>query len=354
MALTAEVEAPAKVNLFLRVLHRRSDGFHELETLFQAVSLADRVVVSVREAGGNPGVGDSAEKVPRTGRSDGSPVRSSDGYPAGRGDDGPPIHLAVEGPDLGPAESNLAYRAARRFLQVAGIDAPVRIELTKRIPAGAGLGGGSSDAAAVLRCLATLTGFQDADALRAIALELGSDVPFFLSTSPLALGRGRGEELGELTALPKASLVLALPDVHVATGAAYGALAGSRGGAEAEGRPVGQQADDPTSTTERLSHRARDDLPEPRSWDDIVESAVNDFEPVVAPAHAEVEASLRGLRERGARLALLSGSGAASFGLFGSHEQARAAAVWLEGRHPWRFVPVTTRTIMPVPTIIRD
>ncbi|MDX1493550.1 MAG: 4-(cytidine 5'-diphospho)-2-C-methyl-D-erythritol kinase [Longimicrobiales bacterium] len=312
----AEVEAPAKVNLFLRVLHRRPDGFHELETLFQAVSLSDRVRVAVDDRAGMAAVASTA---------------------GGGG-----ISLSVDGPDLGPVESNLAYRAASSFREAAGFEAPVRIELTKRIPAGAGLGGGSSDAAAVLRCLATLTGFPDADVLRAIALELGSDVPFFLSTSPLALGRGRGEELTELPPLPEVSLVLALPDVHVATGAAYGALASSRGSDAASSKRGGigvVVGGDPSLLS---------------SWNSVIESAVNDFEAVVVPAHSEVEASLRGLRDRGARVALLSGSGAASFGLFDSYDEARAAAAWLEGRHPWRFVPVTTRTTMPIPTVIRD
>lgn len=294
-----EVEAPAKVNLFLRVLHRRPDGFHELETLFQAISLADRVVVS---------------------------IEASDGEG--------PVSLTVTGAELGPVEENLAYRAAERFLDTTGVELRVRVELNKRIPAGAGLGGGSSDAAAVLRCLAALTDFGDGRALRELAAELGSDVPFFLAGSPLALGEGRGEVLTELPALPEASLVLALPDVHVATGEAYAELASRRAaGLSPPSSRVGVEA-------------KRGWL---GSWDEVVDLAVNDFEPVVVPAHEEVRRSLEGLEERGARMPLLSGSGAACFGLFPDHETARAAAAWLEGRHPWRFVAAETRTDVPVP-----
>lgn len=303
------VEAPAKINLYLRVLHRRADGFHELETLFQAISLADRVTVSL---GDEPAVADR---------------RTAPG----------PVELVVDGPDLGPVASNLAYRAARGFQDVAGLTAPVRIELTKRVPMGAGLGGGSSDAAAVLRCLTTLTGFEDDRALHRVATGLGSDVPFFLAGSPLALGRGRGEELTELEPLPRAGLVLALPEVHVSTGEAYAALAARRDAASVE------------VTHRRAAPWSAGIDGAPSAWRDVAEHAANDFEPVVGPRHPEIAESLEGLRVRGALVALLSGSGASSFGLFERHEDARAAATWLDGRHPWRFVVAETLTRMPLP-----
>jgi 4-diphosphocytidyl-2-C-methyl-D-erythritol kinase len=117
MSRVAATLAPAKVNLFLRVFDRRLDGYHELETLFQAIDLADEVRV---ERGGGS------------------------------------VELEVRGADLGPVEDNLAHRAAARLLGETRISEGVRITLTKRIPAGAGLGGGSSDAAAALRCVALL------------------------------------------------------------------------------------------------------------------------------------------------------------------------------------------------------
>ena len=192
MSRAVVIAAPAKINLFLRVLHRRNDGYREVETLMQLVSLADEVRVSIT-------------------------------------DSGPSIALAVDGPDLGPTEDNLAVRAARRLREVTGFESSVDIRLTKRIPAGAGLGGGSSDAAAVLKCLAALTDFHDAGVLQEIARDLGSDVPFFLGESPIALGRGRGDVLTSLAPLAKAQVVLALPPVHVSTVEAYEALSEAGG-----------------------------------------------------------------------------------------------------------------------------
>jgi 4-diphosphocytidyl-2-C-methyl-D-erythritol kinase len=189
--VSLRISAPAKVNLSLRVLGRRPDGFHEIRTLFQALDLGDELRVS-------------------------------------RGARG--ISLEVRGPDLGPTEENLAYRAAEIFLEAFGETQGVHIELTKWIPAGAGMGGGSSDAAAVLRALSWLSPFPPPPGeLMRLGAKLGSDVPFFLGASPLAKGTGRGENLTPYRALPAADLVLALPGVHMSTAEAYGAEAhGSR------------------------------------------------------------------------------------------------------------------------------
>jgi 4-diphosphocytidyl-2-C-methyl-D-erythritol kinase len=270
---------PAKVNLFLRVLGERADGYHEIETIFQAVSLHDDLAMDLVAGGG--------------------------------------VGLDVAGAELGPATSNLAYLAARAVLDAAGSDAGLRVRLEKRIPAGAGLGGGSSDAAAALRCANALLGdpLKDVEVAE-IAERLGSDVPFFLGPSTLALGRGRGERLEALPPLPDAHLVLVLPPVHVDTGWAYGALAEHRrGGGEAPG---------PGS---------RGGVP--RTWADVAGLAVNDFEAMVASAHREVAASLEGLRRAGATPALLSGSGSACFGIFADAGSARRAAELLSRSLPW-------------------
>lgn len=152
--------APAKVNLLLRVHGRRADGFHELETLFQAIDFADELTVELA---------------------------------------GDEVQLEVVGTDvgvadgLGPVTENLAFRAAEAYRLAAGLDSGVRILLGKNIPAGAGLGGGSSDAAAVLRALDYLTdGAVAGETLLVMGANLGSDVPFFLCGSTLALARGRG------------------------------------------------------------------------------------------------------------------------------------------------------------------
>lgn len=287
----ARVAAPAKVNLLLRVLERRPDGFHDLETLFQAVDLCDEVEVTTGGGG---------------------------------------VRLRVEGPDLGPVRENLAYRAAVGFLERAGLAGEgVAIHLRKRIPAGAGLGGGSSDAAAVLRCLDALwPGRATAPVLSGLALDLGSDVPFFLGPAGLALGRGRGERLTPLPPLPTGHLVLVLPPVHVATAWAYGALAGFRRRERAVPRrvPLGEGT---------------------WRWDDVAGHAENDFEEVVPGAHPRVAASLEALRDAGARPVLLSGSGAACFGRFPGPEEAGRAARSIESALGWPAIDVATLGELP-------
>lgn len=378
MTRVVAVEAPAKINLFLRVLGRRPDGYHDIETLFQSVSLADRVVVGLSEEATAPS--ERAVDAPRPGGRDpdaagdgtgaerqvgaGSRGRARSGggarLPGGEGRKGPagdepyartaapPVQLDIDGPDLGPLGSNLAYRAARRFLETTGTTSPVRVKLVKRIPMGAGLGGGSSDAAAVLKGLAALTGFDDADALHQMAAALGSDVPFFLAGSPLALGRGRGERLTELGPLPEAHLVLALPKVQVATAEAYADLAEAR-----EGQRISTAASDSHDESSSSSDSAeRSSVGEPAAWADIEALAHNDFESVVVPRHEEIGASLEALRAAGASLALLSGSGAASFGLFSGQAEAEGAAERLRRRHPWRFVAASTRTTVPTPRAV--
>jgi 4-diphosphocytidyl-2-C-methyl-D-erythritol kinase len=308
MSAARVVEAPAKVNLLLRVLGRRPDGYHDIETLFQAISLADEVTVRV-----------------------GGPDGEAAGPAAGR------VDLEVVGPDLGPPHENLVHRAATRFLETAGHSGRVRLRLVKRIPAGAGLGGGSSDAAAVLRCLADLVGGVGPDRLRAIAAELGSDVPFFLGPSPLAVGRGRGERLSALPALAPAHLVIALPPVHVSTASAYADLADERAG---HASPTSSRGIEPEEVV--LEEVAR-------SWESVAQHPENDFQSGVAERHPEVRRSLEGLRAGGARWALLSGSGGAAFGVFDRREDADAAALRLEERLGWRFVVASTRTDMPSP-----
>lgn len=295
--MRARTTAPAKVNLFLRVLGKRGDGFHEIRTVFQAIELTDGVVVERR----------------------------------GRG-----VALDVRGAELGPERENLAYRAAEAFLEDTGDATGVRIELVKRIPAGAGLGGGSSDAAAVLRCLAATTSSPPsrADLVR-MGAALGSDVPFFLTPGPLARAEGRGEVLTSLPPLPEADLVVALPPVHVETAAAYSAL----------GREV--------SGTDDLAAVENASSDVPRQWADVTSWMANDFEPPVAARHEEVRRSLTALRSAGARAALLSGSGGAAFGIFGTRDEAERVASDLTRRLGWRFIATRTLTAWPDVTVSR-
>lgn len=283
--------APAKINLYLRVLGQRLDAFHEIETLFQAVSLRDRLRV---------------ELTPTSG-----------------------VEIEVTGADVGPVEENLAYRAASAMVKASGQQLGVRVQLEKVIPAGAGLGGGSSDAAAVLRGLNGLLDLPLAPGdLKLIAADLGSDVSFFIGDSTLALGRGRGERIEPLPPLPEAHLALVLPPIHVATAWAYHELDARRAGG---GEPP--------------CFDSGGDVP--ADWTEMAALATNDFEEVVADVHAEVAESLGALREAGAEPALLSGSGAACFGVFRDADTADDAIRRMSLRLDWPVVAVRTLSQWP-------
>lgn len=272
-----EVQAPAKVNLRLRVLAREESGYHSLESLFCALDLCDEVRVGV-------GGGEGVELV------------------------------VTGGVEVGRPEDNLAVRAARRFLVEVGREGDgVRIELHKRIPAAAGLGGGSSDAAATLRALNRL--YDDPlsdDRLLQMGIGLGSDVPFFLCGSPLALGWSRGERLLALSPLPPAPVLVANPGVPLSTRGAFEAIAGARGGAYAP----------------RASRLRLDQL---HDWAGVATIAGNDFEEPARAAIPAVGEALDTLREAGAVVALLAGSGASVFGVFLDEEGVDAASVRLQG-----------------------
>ena len=180
------VAAHAKVNLFLRILAREAPaGFHQVETAFALLELADEIVATRTTAGGS-------------------------------------VTITVHGPDLGPPEQNLATRAARAVLEATGSKFGVALELTKRIPVRAGLGGGSSDAAAALHAVNALVGnVIPRHELLHLAARLGADVAFFASGAPAAVAWGRGERLFRLTPPPVAPVLLAVPPLDVATPEAY-------------------------------------------------------------------------------------------------------------------------------------
>jgi 4-diphosphocytidyl-2-C-methyl-D-erythritol kinase len=230
---------------------------------------------------------------------------------------------------------NLAYRAAERLKSAVGFDGGIRLRLTKRIPSGAGLGGGSSDGAAVLRCIAALL---DLDAttdarVKGVAAELGSDVPFFLCGRPLARGCGRGEMLEPLEPLPSSDLVLVSPPVHVSTADAYRALSAER---RAGGR---------TSTPPPDAGRM------PRTWEDVAEQAWNDFQPVIGEINPEIVRAVEFLEEAGASFAMMSGSGSSVFGLFDSRRGAERAAESLASDLGWRCRAQRTLSAMLEPTL---
>ncbi len=279
---TLKGRAPAKINLALRILGRRRDGFHELRTVLQTISLADRLTVTYRPRGKNR------------------------------------VNLACDCPELA-GEDNLATAAAHRLLDAGSRRGAVDIELGKRVPVGAGLGGGSSDAAAVLLALAKmLRPPPPPKLLFEIAAGLGSDVPFFL-VGGRCVGVGRGEEVYPLPDIPRQWVVVLAPDAPISTVRAYEDLDRVRGArltADASrniinGFCLGICA--PQETEVRAPTKAS---PNPFA---------NDFEAVIFQRFPELGGWKDRLVRAGASGAMLSGSGSAVFGLFPTRESATAA-----------------------------
>jgi 4-diphosphocytidyl-2-C-methyl-D-erythritol kinase len=252
--------APAKVNLWLRVFGKDARGFHAIETLFQLVSIADTVAVEASPGG---------------------------------------IRLEGAPAELGPAAENLVVRAAAAWYREARVTGGAVITLTKRVPWNAGLGGGSSDAAATLRALNRLYGDRIPDGdLIALAAQLGSDVPFFLAGVPLALGWGRGERLLALPPLPELPLLIVPPAAPVRTADAYAWL----------------DRDRPAERTGEFA--AVVPATSLASWQDVRRHSANDFEPVVAGRLPAIGHWLDRVRETDAFLARLAGSGGAIVALY--------------------------------------
>ncbi len=277
--------APAKLNLRLRVLQRDETGYHGVETLLLALELSDRITLA-------PG-------------------------PAG-------IGIEVEGDSGVPADSsNLCWRAAESLCAAAEIDPAVTIQLEKRIPSAAGLGGGSSDAAAVLVALNEMLNLPlEREQLLRIAGELGSDVPFWLADSPLALGWDRGRRLIPLRAPSARPVLIAVPPFGVSAGDAYQWLARDRKAADSGSGPGADSVDGLV-------------LPPPEAlaeWDGLEPLVCNDLEGPVFRRHPELRIIRDGLLGLGARLAFLCGSGSCVAGIFDSEEIRDRASTELEQR----------------------
>ena len=285
-ATKVSVRAFAKVNLDLRVLGRRPDGYHELRTVFQSIALHDTLVFTSRR-------GPFAIRC----RADGMPRDST----------------------------NLIWRAAAALARAACRDREPRdvaVTVDKQVPMQAGLGGGSADAAATLLALARLWRCEvTLDDLRTVARQLGADVPFFL-TGGTALGLGRGDEVYPLRDVPTRWMLLLVPAVGVATPDAYARLDELRHRAGLPGQP------DPVAV--------------PALWSEAIPALTNDLEEPVARLQPDITVMKAALRARGASAALMSGSGSVVFGLFPSRSRAASAARAL-GRGAWRVL--LTRTM---------
>jgi 4-diphosphocytidyl-2-C-methyl-D-erythritol kinase len=266
--MTLTLWAPAKVNLFLEVLRRRDDGFHEIRTLLQLVDLCDQITLSPHR-----------EKI----------SLESAGLPCPTG------------------EENVAYRAAVLLFKTCGIRTGVQIRIEKRIPIGAGLGGGSSDAATTLRGLNRLLDLGlTLEELSHLGAQLGSDIPFFFS-HPTALAGGRGEKLHPLPPLPPSWLLIVFPGFPVSTAWAYANL-------ELTG-------EDKSITVLPLAEKGE--------YDSLFSSPWNRFEEVIFRRYPVVKHLKERLSAWGAEPALMTGSGSAVFGRARGREEAEGWAARL-------------------------
>lgn len=275
-------QAHAKANLFLRVLAREASGYHGLETLFCLLSLADRLTAERREDGA--------------------------------------VSIEVRGMDVGPDADNLAVRAAEMVLQATGRRFGVHLTLEKQIPAQAGLGGGSSDAAAAL----VLTNQLAGDAvprheLLQFAARLGSDVPFFLSEARLALAWGHGERMLRLPPLPAAPALLLVPPEGMPTAEAYAWI-------------------DEAGPESRRGGLALD-LDALRGWGDVARMAGNDFEAPLFSRVPKLKAAFEALAATRPLLCRLTGSGSAFLAVYRT-EGDRADAGMMLGKKHGRIIEV--------------
>lgn len=262
-ASQSTIEAQAKINLALRIKARDSNGYHPLETLFLRLDLAD--VLSIQITGSERSILCSA--------------------------------------DVGLAEENLAFRAASAFTRETGWPEGWVITLEKRIPTGAGLGGGSADAGAVLRALNQMAPEPlSADRLVGIGATLGCDVPFMTVDFPFAVGKGYGERLTRLETPEARKVALLVPHFSIDTAVAYSWLDESH--KVPSGRPPWNLTDLSWSAVERLLE--------------------NDLQPVVEKRHPEICQAVGLLRDAGASMAGMTGSGSVVFGIFpGGTEPAK-------------------------------
>ncbi len=271
----------AKINMALSVLGRRTDGYHDIQTVFQSISLHDELEFQ----------------------------------PSSR------LELSCENLRGVPREENLVWRAAEALAARLPEKRGASITLRKNIPAGAGLGGGSSNAAVTLLGLCRLWNVEEDMFLPAVASVLGSDVPFFLSGGT-ALGTGRGERILPWPDLPSGYLVVIFPGINVSTGEAYRSL------------NLGL-------TYGREDHRIQGFYGQAKEGKSCLSGIFNDFEASILPAYPPIREAKSFLEERGSIATLLSGSGSSVFGFFPDEESAFAVARE-NTRETWRVFPAKT------------
>ncbi len=259
--------AYAKINLGLRVLHKRPDGYHEIETIFQQIDLFDTLQFSSRRQG---------------------------------------IHLSCDSPDLPTDKGNLVYRAAELLQRQCKTMVGCKIYLQKKIPMGAGLGGGSSDAAATLKALNQLWSLNmSQDQLQQLASQLGADVPFFIRGGS-ALAKGRGEILQPISLPTDYYGVLIYPNISISTKWVYE-----------------NGTFDLTNTIKNSKFYSLSSfIHEPMEWQEHLN---NDLQPIVFNRFPFLHSILQQLKEEGAFYTSMSGSGSSLFGLFAYRQKAERA-----------------------------
>jgi len=273
------LRAYAKINLGLRILRLRNDGYHDLETVFHRIKLFDELEL------------ERADTI------------SIECFPA----------------ELPADERNLSYKAALLLRKELARGDGVHIKLRKNIPLGAGLGGGSSDAASALLGLLQLwEAALPIDRLRSVAAQLGSDVPFFLEKG-MAYATGRGDVLDYFHVEFPYWIVVVSPNIHISTAWAYQELKNSK-------RAIGNDRVARSSLKDLLIENLND----PRMLQNLIR---NDFEPIVLGTHDAVVRLKRGLYDAGADFAQLSGSGSAVYGLFKTEAAAHSATEAFSGEH---------------------
>lgn len=282
-----EIYAFGKINLTLDILHKRSDGYHEVAMVMQAISLSDKVIVDKT-------FGD--------------------------------IKVTTNIPDLACDESNLAYKAAKIVKDIYQVKAGAQIAIEKHIPMAAGLAGGSADAAAVLRAVNKLWSLHlTMEELERIGAKLGSDVPFCLRGGTM-LATGRGEILSPLSSMPECYLVLAKPRISVSTAWVYQHYNVK----EARRHP---------DTAKMLNALNQQDIT------GVAAEICNVLESVTIPEHPEIALLKEELRALGAMSSMMSGSGPTVFGLMPDKKAAEAAAETIKAKHGDKVEVITAKTL---------
>lgn len=274
--------APAKVNLFLKTVSKRSDGYHELDTVFQALSVGDEITFTSRN--------DSKVKL----------TCSTNHLPSG--------------------PKNLVMKAAMLLKNVYSISEGVNIHLKKNLPIASGLGGGSSDAASTLIGLNQFFGIRLSErALLDLAASFGSDIPFFILQTAFAHGKGRGEVLKPILSSAKLHHVLITPRLKVLASDAY--------------KGVHQAMLTQGGTSARMRTALKRNL-----LQNVAKSTFNTLEFVIETKFPVITQLKQDLIECGAQNAMLSGSGPTVFGLFASEKETKRAVAKLKMKHPNKFI----------------